>query len=427
MFPDRPRPLARWRRLESMPDRSPVRVLRAIARLNIGGPARHVTLLDDGLRARGFETFLVYGDPGEGEGTLEYLVRELNLPGMRVPGLGRAIRLDGDFRAFLTLLRIVFARQPDVVHTHTAKAGTLGRIAAGIYNLTRSRSRRCAIVHTYHGHVFEGYFGQVGSAVVRTIERTLARFTDRVVTISERQREDIVSRFRIAPAHKTVVVPLGLRLDSLLSLPATSPEAKRRHQLPPDATVFGFIGRLVPIKDVPTLLRAVGIAVKDEASIHVAVFGDGPERAAITSLIREMQLDRRVTLAGWHHDLPSIYAALDAVVLTSLNEGTPVALIEAMAAGRSVIATDVGGVRDVIEPNVTGLLVPRRDPARLAAAMVQLARSPALRQRFGEQGRRQARERFGTTRLVNEIASLYEDCLSRRRGLAKPSQLPLLQ
>ena len=202
----------------------PLRILRIIARLNIGGPARHVTILDRGLRARGHETLLAYGPVGPGEGSLEDLARDL--PTHPVPELGRQIRVAGDLIAFVRILRLLFQFRPDVVHTHTAKAGTLGRLAAAVYNLTRVRRRRTLVVHTFHGHVLDGYFGPVGDRLVRTAERTLARLTDRIIAISDRQRRDLIERFRICAPARVAVVPLGLELDDLLSLSPTHPSLR---------------------------------------------------------------------------------------------------------------------------------------------------------------------------------------------------------
>src|SRR4029453_11057465 len=205
-----------------------MKILRVIARLNVGGPARHVVLLDRGLRGRGHETRLVHGSLGPSEASLEYLALEAGLPLTHIRELGRRFSPISDLRAFAQLLRLLFREAPDVVHTHTAKAGTLGRVAAGVFNATRSRSRRCLVVHTFHGHVLTGYFGPATNVAIRLVGRTLARITDRVVTISPAQRDDIVTRFRIAAAARTVVVPLGLDLDRLARLDPSSPNLRRQ-------------------------------------------------------------------------------------------------------------------------------------------------------------------------------------------------------
>ena len=205
-----------------------MKILRVIARLNVGGPARHVVLLDRGLRARGHDTRLVHGSLAPFEASLEHLAVEAGLPTTHIVELGRRISPMSDLRAFTELLRLVFREAPDVIHTHTAKAGTLGRLAAGLFNITRPRRRRCLVVHTFHGHVLTGYFRPATNVAVRLAERTLARITDRVVTISPAQRADIVTRFRIAAAARTVVVPLGLDLAHLARIDPRAPDLRRQ-------------------------------------------------------------------------------------------------------------------------------------------------------------------------------------------------------
>jgi glycosyltransferase involved in cell wall biosynthesis len=202
------------RKLSHRTGRPPLKILRIIARLNVGGPARHVALLNTGLQSRGHDTRLVYGALDTGEASLEGPARDSGIPLVRIADLGRSVRPGSDLRAFVALLRLMFREQPDVVHTHTAKAGTLGRLAALVYNSTRPAARRALVVHTFHGHVFEGYFSPALNTLVRAAERALGRVTDRIITISPRQQYDIATRFEIAPIARTSVVPLGLDLDA---------------------------------------------------------------------------------------------------------------------------------------------------------------------------------------------------------------------
>ena len=244
---------------------------------------------------------------------------------------------------------LVWRWAPDVVHTHTAKAGTLGRIAALVYNVAARRSRRCAVIHTFHGHVLEGYFGPLGSAAVRAIERVLARVTDRIVTISVRQRDDITRRFSIAPPGKVVIVPLGLELGPLLALEERTAGLRSGASAAADEIVVGYVGRLVPIKDLETLVRGVALARPRLPRIRLLIAGDGDERPALEARVKELGLDDCVEFLGWRGDLAALYRRMHVFVLTSINEGTPVSLIEAMAAGVPVVATSVGGVPDVVE------------------------------------------------------------------------------
>jgi glycosyltransferase involved in cell wall biosynthesis len=383
-----------------------LRVLRIIARLNVGGPARHVTILDMGLGRRGFDTRLAHGDVGEGEATLETLIQDAGIRATRIPGLGRRISPLSDLRAFFCLVRLVFRYQPDIVHTHTAKAGTLGRLAAALYNLTRSRPKRCLVVHTFHGHVLEGYFGRAGSMLVRGAERALAPLTDRICVLSPRQRRDLGERFRVAPLAKLAIVPLGLELDHLMRLPGPRPAS---------AVTFGFVGRLVPIKNLPLLLDAFAVVHRADPRTRLLVTGDGELRRYLEARAVALGVPAAVTFSGWQNDLPAVYGSMDVLVLSSLNEGTPVAAIEAMAAALPVIATDVGGVADVVTHDETGLLVPSLQAAPLASAMLRLAGSLEDRRRLGFAGREAVARRFTAERLVNDIERLYRTGLSEKR------------
>ncbi|MGE0703953.1 MAG: glycosyltransferase family 4 protein [Vicinamibacterales bacterium] len=391
----------------------PVRVVRMIARLNVGGPARHATTLDAGLRAHDIETLLVHGSVDSSEGSLEDLVPALGLRALKIPELGRRIAPWSDARALWRLATLIFRERPDVVHTHTAKAGTLGRLAAYAYNVTRPRNRRCVVIHTFHGHVLKGYFGPVGDAAVRLAERTLGRMTDRVVAISLSQRRDICDVYRVAPPGRTVVVELGLDLEQLLTL---APDTRLRRELGIDGgeIVFGYVGRLVPIKNLDLLLDAFSLLVSRVPNARLVVAGDGQSRAALEQRAQALGTGGRVAFLGWRRDLDAIYAGIDVGVLSSLNEGTPVALIETMAARHPVVATAVGGVEDVVSHDRNGLVV-ALDATAMADAMERLARDSELRGRMGEAGRRDVAARYGHARLALEISRLYREALAEKR------------
>lgn len=393
----------------------PPKVLRVIARLNVGGPARQALLLHETLRARGFQSMLVHGRVGPGEASLEHLLEERGLDSVRVQDLGAAVKPFSDVRAFLCLLRLLFVERPDIVHTHTAKAGALGRLAALVFNLTRTRSRRCLVVHTFHGNVMQGYFGPVGTMMVRCAERLLARITDRIVTISPRQRAEIVETFRIAPTARVSVLRLGLDLDRFLRVGRVDDGLREELGLPEQSVLFGCIGRLVPIKDLPTLLHAFAIASERVPRICLLIVGDGGEREPLERLAATLGLGQAVRFLGWRHDLERLYGGLDVVVLSSRNEGTPVALIEAMASRRPVIATAVGGVPDLVQDGDSGVLVPPRDPGQLAGAIARLALSRELREAMGAAGRSRI-EPYTKEHLLEAVSGLYRQGLSDRRG-----------
>ena len=407
----------------------PIKVLRVMARLNIGGPARHAIVLGRGLDERGFSSLLVHGAVGPQEGSLESLLDSARVRAVKIQELGARIHPWSDLVAFVRLARVIFQEQPDVVHTHTAKAGALGRLTAALYNATRTRRRRAVVIHTFHGHVFDGYFGPLTATAVRVAERNLARLTDRVVAISLRQKEDLSQRYAVAPSAKIDVVELGLDLSALLELDEdpsdenlgnvranvlrSSLGLRREH------IVFGYVGRFVPIKDLPALVRAFARVAAGAAEARLLLVGDGEERPVVERLITELHLSERVHLVGWQQDLRPVYGAMDAAVISSRSEGTPVALIEAMAAGRPVVAPDVGGVADIVADGRTGLVVRPGDPEALANAMLQLARDADLRKRLGCAARREVAARFTVDRLLTATSQLYRDALGNRRGVAQ--------
>jgi glycosyltransferase involved in cell wall biosynthesis len=398
----------------SVTDR-PVRIVRVIARLNIGGPARHVALLERHLPALGYQSWLVHGTPTAGEGELAFEAGPDHAV-VRLTSLSRSIRVVADAAALWQIWQMLRRIEPDVVHTHTAKAGALGRMAATCYNLSRPRARRAVLVHTFHGHVFEGYFRPSVGRVVRSVERMLARLTDRIIAISPGQRRDLVERFRIAPASRVVVVPLGLDLEPLARL--ARDRSSQRATGDADAVVCAFIGRLAPVKHVDLLIRACARAFADEPRGRLLVVGDGECRADLEALAARLGLAGKITFAGWQTDLQALYAGVDLVALSSLNEGTPVALIEAMAAGCAVVATAVGGVPDVVDDGRTGRLVAPGDESALAAAIAELIGDVELRARLGAAARAEALARFGYARLVADVDRVYREALEAARSVA---------
>jgi glycosyltransferase involved in cell wall biosynthesis len=396
-----------------MTEQTPLRIIRIIARLNIGGPARHALILSHGLAERGYDTLLVFGSVGTHETSF---AEQLGAPKVRnvyLQGLGRAIRPWHDLRTFLELLRLMRAERPDIVHTHTAKAGVLGRLAALAYNLTRTKNSRCLVVHTFHGNVLKGYFGMIGNIAVRWSERALALVTDRIITISASQRDEIVREFRVAPAAKVDVVPLGLELRSLV---VQALDRSLRTELGFDGqdVVFGFVGRFAPIKNLSLLVRAFSMVVNKTQKAKLVLVGGGECRVTLENLVAELRLGNSVRFLGWRSDLSKIYGAMDVVVLSSLNEGTPVALIEAMAAGRPVVATRVGGIADLVRDGETGFLVPSGDVRALGEAMARLILAPAERAAVGAVAQREVAGKFDSERLITETDRLYRSALMAR-------------
>ena len=378
------------------------RILRVITRLNVGGPATHVLLADRGLRERGWQTLLLHGqvEPDEAEVDLA----GVDLPMRRVASLARPIRPVADARAFAAVVRAIRQHRPQIIHSHLSKAGLIARSAA---MATSSAAR----VHTFHGTVFGGYFGDRSSAAIVRAERFLGSHTSRVIALSERQRDELVEQ-RIAPPERIRIVPLGLDLGRFGQLDRAA--ARTRLDEPADAFLVVAVGRLVPIKRIDRLVRAFAILVGMVARARLVIVGDGAERPGLETLVVELGLAGRVRFAGWQADTPAWYAAADAVVLTSDREGTPLALIEAAAAGRPVVAGDVGGVADVVLDGVTGFVVDPTDEAAFADRLGRLAVDPELRERLGRAAPGQARA-FAGERLVDDLDRLYREILAERR------------
>lgn len=383
-----------------------VRVIQAIARLNIGGAASHVVLLCAGMQRR-YPAILAAGAKSPHEGDMSPFAREHGVTVVRVPGLARAVRLFDDVRAFWFLWRLCRRLKPDVVHTHTAKAGTLGRLAAWLAGVP-------VRVHTFHGHVFRGNFSRRQTAIYVAIERALARITSRIIAISPRQAADLQRHLGVS-ADRLAVIPLGYDLRPFTSADsAKAAEGRRRFRAAVGATdsdtVIVIVARLTAIKNQALALRAFArLAVDGPRRPLLVLVGGGEDEPALRALARELGIADRVRFAGWWtgDDLPAVYHGADLVALSSENEGTPVCLIEALAAGRAAIATDVGGVADVLEEGRLGLVVP---PGRVDAFAAGLARllEPAERARFEREDRSSVFARYGLERLALDVSALYD-------------------
>lgn len=386
----------------------PTRVLRLFSRLNIGGPSLHVILLTAGLRERGYETRLVVGQEEPEEGNLFALAEERGVPCTQLAGLGREIRLLADLRALLELRRLMREFRPAIVHTHTAKAGMLGRLAARLAGVP-------VVVHTYHGHVLRGYFGPVKTACFRGMERLLGSLSNALLAVSESVKQDLIG-LGVARASKIRVIPLGLDLEPL-ARPLPRGILRREAAIRDDAPLVGMVGRLVAIKDIPTFLAAARLVHDSLPTCHFALVGDGQERALLEERVAKLGLSGVVRFFGWRRDMEAVYGDLDVVVNSSRNEGTPVSLIEALAAGRAVVATRVGGTPDLLGDD-RGLLVPPGDPAALASAILECLRDPAAAAARARAGQRHVLQHHAVSRLIADIDGLYRELLASRAGAA---------
>ena len=391
----------------------PIKVLRVITRLNIGGPAIHAILLtsalDDGVR---FTSTLVAGTTAPHEGDMLDLARARSVEPIVLPALGREINPLDDLVALARMVQLVRRLTPDVVHTHMAKAGTIGRLAARICGVP-------LVVHTYHGHVFHSYFGAAKTRVFLTIERALGLLTDRIIVVGDGQRDEIAG-YGVAPPGKLESIRLGLELAPLLH--AEAARGRLRQELGIDAStpLVGIVARLVPIKAHEAFFDAAVRIREALPRVEFLVVGDGERRQELETLVQRRGLSRAVRFLGWRRDMLNVYADLDVVALTSRNEGSPVALIEALAAGRPVVATAVGGVPEVVINGDTGMTVPVADSRALADAVLTLLAERPLAERLGAAGRRHVYPRYDSSRLVDDVRDLYLRELAVR-GRAQPS------
>jgi glycosyltransferase involved in cell wall biosynthesis len=386
---------------------SKIKILRIIGRLNIGGPAIHVVNLTAGLDRACFEQLLVVGTENAGEGSM---IEYASLRGVQphvIPEIVTEFSLTPrDAKALANLYALMRRHRPHIVHTHTAKAGFLGRLAARMAGVP-------IVIHTYHGHVLHGYYGPVKSWLLRRMEQALAGITDRLVTVSEQVKAELVAH-GVARAEKFTVIPLGFDLDSFLNSNAQCGQFRQEIGLSGAAKLVGIVGRLFPIKNHRLFLDAAATIAAQEQTARFVIVGDGPLRAALERHAQELGIVDRVLFTGWRRDLPSIYADLDVLVVSSDNEGTPVSAIEAMAAGCPVVATRVGGLPDLITGQETGLLVLPKDSEGLASAVLHLLQNPELARNIGRKAMTAAREGFSVRRLLDDMDHLYRQLLTDR-------------
>jgi glycosyltransferase involved in cell wall biosynthesis len=378
--------------------------------MNMGGPAYHVSLLSGRMDQQRFPTLLVSGRVPAGEASSDDLAQRYGAHHMRIDSLGPELRPLQDLRALRDVARIARSFRPHIIHTHTAKAGFIGRLAAALCG-----SPRPIVVHTYHGHVLEGYFSRPITAFYRFLEWAMARRSDRLIGVSIATVDDLV-RLRVADRSKFEVVPLGLELDQFLAL-SPEPGGPFREELgiEPGDILATFVGRLVPIKRVDVMLRAVARARQLGAPLKLAVVGDGDLRGDLEALAAELGVAEHVRFVGYRSDLASIVAGTDVGLLTSDNEGTPVALIEAGAGARPLVATRAGGVPDVVVDGA-GLLAEREDHEALAQALARVAGDAELRHRLGETARAHMASRYGYETLLDRMTTLYEHLVDERRA-----------
>jgi glycosyltransferase involved in cell wall biosynthesis len=392
------------------------KVLRIINRFNIGGPTYNAAYLSAYLPPE-YETMLLAGSLDEGEESSEHVLDELGLKPVFIKEMKREISPIEDIAAYRKIKEIIKEFKPDIVHTHASKAGTLGRLAAASCGVK-------VIVHTFHGHVFHSYFGKAKTEFYKNIERYLAKKSSKIIAISNRQKEELTIEHKICNADKVVVVPLGFDLDRFQQ----NQQEKRAifrsyYNLADDEIAIGIIGRLVPVKGHALFLESIKkVLDKTNKKVRAFIIGDGDDRAVVEAKATELGIvytnehnhavKAQLTFTSWIKDIDGALAGLDIVALTSLNEGTPVSLIEAQAANKPIVTTNVGGIRNVVLENETSFLIESRDAEVFGAKLQLLAEDDALRLKMGARGWEHVKDTFHYKRLVTDIDALYKRLLN---------------
>ena len=381
----------------------PIRILNLIARLNIGGPAIYVTILTEKFGAPDYESTLVCGTISADEGDMRYYAEARGVEPVIVPELGRSLHPLRDLMTIWAVYRLIRTLKPDIVHTHTAKAGFVGRIAAKMAGVP-------VIVHTFHGHVFQGYFSPTMTRVFLVLERLTARMSDTVITLTEGLRRELADQYRITDKAHITVLPLGLDLAPFATAQRKDGAFRREHNIPASAPLIGIVGRLVPVKNHKLFLEAAALVRAKLPDARFVIVGDGEERDEIEVQVDALGLRDAVIFTGWVRDLVPVYADMDVNVISSLNEGTPVSVIESLAAGCPVVATAVGGVPDLLDHGALGRLVAPSDADALANGLIDVLANPP----DGAQAQALMLDRYGIERLVRDLDSLYRGLLQKK-------------
>ena len=394
------------------------RILRILNRLIIGGPSKNAVYLTRYMQPD-FDTMLVIGGKEDHEQDADFLATANNIQPTCIPQMKRAISPKDDWAAYNKLKKLIKEFQPDIVHTHAAKSGALGRLAAKHSNVP-------VIVHTFHGHVFHSYFNSLKTNFFIRTERYLGGLSDAIVAISDVQKKELSGDFRIAAAEKFRVIPLGLDLDNFtIDREAKRNKFRTEFGLDNDTVAIGIIGRLVPVKNHSLFLTALKYVLNNSsAKVKAFIIGDGESRASIEKLATSLDIkfsqhtDKEypgpLIFTSWRTDVDTICAGLDIIALTSLNEGTPVSLIEAQAAGKPIVSTRVGGIADVVLENKTALLSDIADEKRYCSNLLQMVNDISMRHKFSNAGQEYVLNKFGYQRLVADMDSLYRDLLDKK-------------
>ncbi|MCX6273682.1 MAG: glycosyltransferase [Bacteroidetes bacterium] len=394
------------------------KVLRIINRLNLGGPTFNAALLTKYL-APEYETLLVAGTKMDSEESSEFICEQLGINYIQLPEMSREINFSKDRAAYQKIKKTIADFKPDIVHTHAAKAGTLGRLAA--HNM-----KVPVIVHTFHGHVFHSYFNPIKTRVFLGIERYLAKRSSAIIAISDFQKEELAIQFKLCAPEKIKVVPLGFDLSRFWeNMEEKRKSFRSQYFLEDDELAVGIIGRLVPVKNHDMFLNVMqNILGRTTKKVRAFIIGDGEDLQSLFSKCKVLNLDftyfpeqqvkSTLTFTSWMKDVERAMAGLDIIALTSLNEGTPVSLIEAQAAQKPIISTNVGGIENVVIRNETAFLSESNDISGFSDHLLNLVESEGLRNKMIQKSRQNVENKFHYTRLVSDVKSLYGKLLENR-------------
>jgi glycosyltransferase involved in cell wall biosynthesis len=395
------------------------RVLRILNRLAVGGPVLNACYLTKYM-APDFETLFVVGERESHEKTAEHLTEQLGIQFVTIKGMGRSVNPASDYFAYRELRKLIKSFKPDIVHTHAAKPGALGRLAAASLNVP-------VILHTFHGHIFHSYFSSVKTKFFINTERYLAKKSDAIIAISEQQKKELAVDFKIAPSDKFRVVPLGFDLDRF----QINQEEKRKKfrtefNVQEDEIAIGIIGRLVPVKNHYLFLKAIKhVFDNSPKKIKAFIVGDGETRKDLENVALEVGISfstensaehiHPLVFTSWRSDVDVINAGLDIICLTSFNEGTPVSLIEAQAANKPIVSTRVGGIADIVIEGQTALLADIQNTELFCNHLLHLVEDDDLRRRLGKNSHEHVMNRFSYQRLVTDMSRLYYELLERKK------------
>lgn len=389
--------------------------MHVITRFDGGGSAKNTYLSLLGLKKKGYDLSLVSGASLESEMKHEeYEATEIDIQKLKSEGIDfircsslvRRIHFANDFKAFLSLWKIFKKNKPQIIHTHSSKAGLLGRIAAKLAGVP-------ARVHTPHGHVFQGYFGPVKTRFFIFLERRATRLTDRIIALTQREKEDYV-KFKIAKQNKLAVIHSGIELDKYRGLPEEEKKVmKKSLGIPDNAFVAGTAGRLVSVKGPEYLLKAAQRVISKYQDTYFLIAGDGSLKESMENLAYDLGIKKNAVFLGWRNDLIQIISIFDVFVLSSLNEGMGRVLAEAMALGKPIVASNTGGIPDIVEHGKNGFLVPPKDYEQIAECIQSLIDNPGERERMGELGKKRALD-FSYEIMVEKISNLYEGLMLKK-------------